>query len=301
MIVITTPTGRIGRLVLDAVLGGPEPVRVIVRDSASLSPDVRARADVVQGRHDDPAVLARAFDGAGTVFWLVPPDLHAASVVGYYTDFTRPACEAISRQGVERVVGVSSLGRGLASGIGLVAGAWAMDDLLEATGVHYRALRMPAFMDNVLGQAELIRTEGRFVGSQSATNKGPACATRDVATAAAELLLDPTWTGSGSVAVLGPEDLSFADMGQIASEVLERPVRYQQISGEDHFAALLRQGMSPAYAHGVVDNQALADQGIYNAEPRTPANTTSTTFRAFCREELRPAVLTSRSKSSAAE
>lgn len=294
MIVVTTPTGRIGRRALDAVLDGPEQVRVIVRDAASLSPDVRERADVVQGRHDDPAVLARAFAGARTVFWLVPPDLHAASVVDYYTDFTRPACDAITRHGVERVVGVSSLGRGLATDIGLVAGAWAMDDLLEATGVHYRALRMPAFMDNILGQAELIRNEGIFVGSQSATNKGPACATRDIATAAAALLLDPTWTDSGSVPVLGPEDLSFDDMGRIAAEVLERPVRYQQISSEDHVAALLEQGMSAAYAHGVVDNQALADEGIYNAEVRTPSNTSSTTFRQFCGEELKPTVLSSR-------
>ena len=32
--------------------------------------------------------------------------------------------------------------------------------------------------------------------------------------------------------MLGPEDLSFNDMAQIMSEVLEQPVRFQQIAGE---------------------------------------------------------------------
>ena len=72
--------------------------------------------------------------------------------------------------------------------------------------------------------------------------------------------------------MLGPEDLSFNDMAQILSEVLDRPVRYQQISREDHKAALMQHGMGESYAQGVVDNQAQADQGIYNASTRVPHN-----------------------------
>ncbi len=125
-------------------------------------------------------MLDRAFAGARSVLWIVFPDLCAASLVGHCTGFTRAACEAVTRQGVGRVVTVSRLGRGIAEDTGVVAGACAVDDLLEATGVAHRDLRVPAFIDDLLGQADLIRTQGKFVGSQSADGRGPACATRDI-------------------------------------------------------------------------------------------------------------------------
>ena len=114
MIAITTPTGQIGRQVLANVLDGPEAIRVIVRDPSRLPERVRERVQVVQGSHDDVGVVTEAFDGADSVFWLVPPNPRTDSVEGYYLDFTRPASEAIRDLGVQRVVGVSTLGRGIA-------------------------------------------------------------------------------------------------------------------------------------------------------------------------------------------
>jgi uncharacterized protein YbjT (DUF2867 family) len=137
-------------------------------------------------------------------------------------DFSRPACEAFTSQGIKRVVGVSALGRGTpwAANAGLVTASLAMDDLIASTGVSYRALMMPSFMDNVLRQVEAIKHQGAFFSPVSADRKLPSCATRDVAAVAARLLLDDSWSGQGGVPVLGPEDLSFNDMAQIMSEVL---------------------------------------------------------------------------------
>lgn len=76
MIVITTPTGQIGRQVLDRLLDAPDgtpPIRVIARDPARLSERARERVDVVRGSHADPAVLKEACAGADRLFWLVPP------------------------------------------------------------------------------------------------------------------------------------------------------------------------------------------------------------------------------------
>jgi hypothetical protein len=42
---------------------------------------------------------------------------------------------------------------------------------------------------------------------------------------------------------------------------------------------------------GVVDNQAQADEGIYNADPRTALTATPTSFRQWCEDTLKPAVL----------
>ncbi|GLV61023.1 NmrA family transcriptional regulator [Dictyobacter sp. S3.2.2.5] len=293
MIVITTPTGLIGHQVLNNLLNSDEPIRVIVRDPSRLSPRERKRVEVVQGSHGDLAVVTKAFTGADSVFWLVPPDPRAESVEAAYVSFSRPACEAFKTQGVQRVVGVSAFGRGSAvSGkAGNVTASLAMDDLIASTGVSYRALALPPFMDNLFRQVESIKNQGMFFDMISGDLKQPTCATRDIATVAARLLLDHTWSGVASCPVLGPEDLSYNDMARIMSEVLGRPVRYQQISDEALKATLTRYGRSEAMVQALVDMMAAYDQGLATAELRTPESTTPTSFRQWCEEVLKPAVV----------
>lgn len=72
MIVITAPTSKIGRQVLDTILDSEEAIRVIARDPSRLSDKVRESVEIIQGSHADRDVVDRAFDGADSVFWLVP-------------------------------------------------------------------------------------------------------------------------------------------------------------------------------------------------------------------------------------
>lgn len=293
MIVITTPTGAIGHQVLDRVLAAGAPVRVIARDPSRLAPGTRERVEVVQGSHGDANVVDAAFRGADAVFWLPPPNLRAASLDDVYSGFAAPARAAIRRHRVTHVVGVSALGRGLpiARNAGLVTASLAMDDLFASTGANYRALAMPSFMDNVLRQVEPIRSQGVFFAPVAGDRRAPTCATRDIAAAAARLLLDRSWSGQGAVAVLGPEDLSFDEMARIISDVLGKPVRYQQITGDVFKSRLLQAGVSEAMAQGMLDMMTAKNAGLDNFEPRTPDSTTPTSFRTWCAEVLKPAVL----------
>jgi uncharacterized protein YbjT (DUF2867 family) len=295
MIVVTTPTGQIGRQVLDRLLDAPDGtagIRVIARDPARLSARVREHVEVVRGSHADPAVLKEACAGADRLFWLVPPILRADSVEGHFRDFTEPLREVIGRQGVERVVGVSTLGRGVAKNAGQISASLAMDEAIAATGVHYRALCPPFLMENLLGQAESIRTAGVFFLAAAEDRVLRTCATGDIAATAARLLLDGSWTGRDDVPLVGPDDLSPEGMARVVSEVLDRPVRVQRTSSTDYKAAVLRFGASEAWAQGLVDMvEALDDQGFYGAvEPSTPESA-PTGFRQWCEDVLRPAVL----------
>jgi uncharacterized protein YbjT (DUF2867 family) len=293
MIVITAPTGRIGEQVLKKVLHANVRVRVIARDPSRLPATVLDRIEVVQGSHGDAGVVNRAFEGADTVFWLCPADPRAESVEAAYLGFTRPACAAFRSRSVKRVVGISALGRGLpiAQNAGYVTASLAMDDMIASTGVSFRALTMPSFMDNILRQIPSLKARGVFFSPLSANRKLPTCATRDIAAVAAGLLLDSSWSGQESVPVLGPEDLSCNDMAQIMSEVLGKPVRCQHTSGEAFKAQLIQNGMSGAMAQGMLDMAIAKDNGLDNAEPRTARSTTPTTFRQWCAEELKPAML----------
>jgi uncharacterized protein YbjT (DUF2867 family) len=53
VIVVTTPTGQIGRPIIDRFLGVGEEIRVTARAPSRLSPQVRDRVSVVQGSHGD--------------------------------------------------------------------------------------------------------------------------------------------------------------------------------------------------------------------------------------------------------
>jgi uncharacterized protein YbjT (DUF2867 family) len=292
MIVITTPSGAIGYQVLEHVLRSAEPIRVIARDPSHILSQTRKRVEIVQGTHSDIDVVNKAFAGADSVFWVVPPDPRAKSVDAAYIDFTRPACDTFKKHGVKRVVGISALGRGTpaAAHAGLVTASLKMDDLIASTGVQYRAVTNPSFMDNLLRQVELIKSQGMFSLPISGDLKQPSACTRDIAATAAKLLLDQTWSGVGSAPVLGPEDLSYNDMAQIMSEVLGKPLRFQQSSAESLKARLMDLGMSEAMAQGHVDMWTAYNQGLDTAEPRTPQSTTPTSFRQWCEEVLKPRV-----------
>lgn len=292
MIVITAPTGKIGRRVLAGVLETGARVRAIVRDAGKLPDGVRDRVEVVEGSHGDAEVVDRAFAGADTVFWLVPPDPRAVSVDEAYVGFTRPAAEALTRHQLKRVVSISALGRGSpwADKAGFVTASLAMDDLIANTGVAFRAVTNPSFMDNIARQTVSIREKGTFSLPLDGDRKMPTCAARDIAEIAARLLLDPRWDGTGYVAALGPEDLSLNDMAALMSEVLDKPIRYEQISFDAYKAGFVERGVSAAMAQGLTDMAWAKNEGLDNAEPRTPENTTPTSFRRWCEEELKPAV-----------
>jgi len=54
---------------------------------------------------------------------------------------------------------------------------------------------------------------------------------------------------------------------------------------------LERRGSSEAMTSGMVEMMIAKDRGLDNAEPRTPESSTPTSFRQWCTEVLKPAVL----------
>jgi uncharacterized protein YbjT (DUF2867 family) len=290
VIVVTTPTGNIGQGVLRDLLAANQAVRVIARDPSRLMPETQGRIEVVQGSIDDPAVLAKALTGADTLFWCVPQSNQQTDVLEYYLGFTRPLARALKDQRVERVVAVSSGGRGRANNAGPISALHAMEELIESAGVEFRALRNGNFMENLLWQVEPIKRQGMFFYPLDGDIAIPTCAARDISASAVKLLLDRTWTGQGGLAVHGPDDLSCNDMARIMTEVLGKPVRFQEVPGPRHKASLMQHGSSEAFAQSLVDMFAEVGGGIYNAEPRTAETTTPTTFKQWCETTLKPAI-----------
>jgi len=291
MIVVTAPTSKIGRQLLDALVAETEPVRAIARDPCKLSPYERERVDIVEGSHRDREVVERAFAGARAVLWLVPAATLEANAHDAYVGFSKAACGAFRTAGVQQVVGISSVGRGWPKDAGNISATLELDDMIAETGVSYRALTCATFMDNVLRQLAAIKTTGVLSGTAAGALPLAMCATRDIASAATSLLLDETWTGRGACSILGPEDLSFNDVAAIMADVLGRPVRYEQTPLAAARTGLMSRGLSAGMTDSVINMMIAQNEGIDRTERRSALSTTPTTFRQFCEEVLRPALL----------
>ncbi|GGL15877.1 NmrA family transcriptional regulator [Sphaerisporangium melleum] len=289
MIVVTTPTGQIGSRLVRRLLDQDEKVRVIVRDAARLDHTVRRRVESIEGSHDDPVVLDKALTGAKALFLLVPPNPQAPSAEEHYLDFARAGAAAVARHGVGHVIGVSSAGHGWPAPAGVLSAAFAMDEELGRSGAAYRALCMPFYMENLLGQLDAIRGHGAFSLTCAGDLPLALIATRDIAGTAARLLTDLSWTGQENLPVFGPDRLTPDGMAEVIGRELGRPVTYRRMS-MDAYASLLRsRGAGDQTVKDLTEAFTAQDHGIYDADWAT-AEPTPTDFRTWCREVLKPAV-----------
>ncbi|MEV5750159.1 NAD(P)H-binding protein [Actinoallomurus sp. NPDC052308] len=288
MFVITTPTGQIGSRLVRQLLDQDKEVRVIVRDASRLDDTVRERVETIDGSHDDPAVLDKALPGAEALFWLVPPNPQAPSAEEHYLSFARAGAAAIARHDVGHVVGVSSAGHGWPTPAGVLSAAFAMDAELGRSGAAYRALSMPFYMENLLRQLDAICGQGAFYLTCAGDLPLATIATRDIAGTAADLLTDLSWTGQENLPVFGPDRLTPDGMAEVISQELGRPVTYRRMSMDDYASLLRSGGAGDQTVKDLTEAFAAQDQGIYDADWAT-AEPTSTDFRTWCREVLKPA------------
>ncbi|WP_263730650.1 NAD(P)H-binding protein [Cellulomonas sp. SG140] len=287
MIVVTAPTGQIGSALVRRLLEQDEPVRVVVRDPGRLAPDVRDQVEVVTGSHAEPAVLDQALPGADALLWLVPPDRSAPDVREHYLRYATVAADAVRRHGTGRVVGISSAGHGWTEPAGVLSAAFAMDEELAGSGAAYRALSMPFYMENLLGQLDSISGAGVFSLAAPADRPFATVATADVAEAAADLLTDRGWQGQGDVPLFGPDRLTPDQMAEVMSGELGRPVAYRSLTLEELAAGMRTAGARDRAVRDTTDVFAAHAGGIYDAD-WAAARLGSTDFAAWCRTVLRP-------------
>lgn len=144
------------------------------------------------------------------------------------------------RHAIPHVVAATTLGRDTPwqERAGNATGSIHMVDLLRRTGAAVRGLALPSFMDNALRQTDAIR-QGKMFGPIAPNKKLPHTAARDTGAVTAELLIDRRWSGQEDVPVLGPEELSYADLATIVSEVISGEVRYEHQTYEAYKEAAM--------------------------------------------------------------
>jgi len=291
MYAITGATGNTGSIVVNHLLMRGEKVRAIGRDVPRLHPLVKLGAEPFAADLTDPRRLAAAFSGAQAVYAMMPPHLASEDYLAFQDRVSETLASAIEQAGVEFVVTLSSLGADKAEGTGPVLGLHHLEERInQIPGIHVLHLRPGYFMENMLPQASIIPITGAVSGPLRPDLKLPMIATRDIGAAAARALSRLDFTGHQARELLGERDLTMAEAAAIIGKAIGKPsLDYVQTNDEQLRPALIQMGMSGNMADLILEMAAALNSGHMRAlEPRSPANTTPTSYETFVEEEFLP-------------
>lgn len=216
MILVTGATGTVGREVV-RMLPSDRPVRVMAREPGRVV-GAAGTAEIVRGDYGEPESVAAALAGVDAVFLLTNPGGRDDG------EFLRAARAA----GVRHVVKISAAAVGDRRADDLIT-RWqrANEDLLRRSGMEWTLLRPRSFMSNTLSWASSIRSDG-VVRALYGTSLNSCVDPRDVAEVAVRALTGPGHTGR-TYTLTGPEALSAAGQTARLSELLGRPLRFEEL------------------------------------------------------------------------
>ena len=146
-------------------------------------------------------------------------------------------------------------------------------------------------MENNLAAIGMIQGMGIFGHALLPDLKLPMIATRDVGDYAARHLLDLDFSGKQTRELLGERDLSMAEATTIIARGIGKPdLRYEQFPYDQVQQGLEEMGMPPKKATVYIEMFKAINAGVLAPqEPRSPQNSTPTSFEQFVQDLFAPA------------
>jgi uncharacterized protein YbjT (DUF2867 family) len=292
MYVVLGASGNTGHVVATKLLADGQKVHVVGRNAAHLQALAAKGAETFSADVTDAGALAKAFHEADSAYVMIPPNPSSTDPLGYSNRVSDAIVAAVRNAGTQNVVALSSIGADKASGTGPVVGLHNLEQKLnQIQGANVLHLRAGYFMENTLPQVNAIRQMGSVAGPLRPDLKNPIIATRDIGAAAADALLHSSVRGKETRELLGQRDLTYAEVATIIGKAIGQPdLKYIQVPDDQFRAVLVQMGMSEQFARLLLEMTAALNSGHMRAlEPRTPQNTTPTSYEAFVVESFVPA------------
>ena len=284
MYVVTGANGNIGRRISEALLAEEKQIRVISRDAKRLQPLATLGAEIWAGSLQDEELLTAAFKGATAVYVMIPSSPKAENFREYQNRIGEVIFAALKSAEVKYIVNLSSLGGHRPDKTGPILGLYDQEQRLNwLQDVNLVHLRPTFFMENLLDNIPLIKTEGINGTPLKADLSIPVIATKDIAKVASQYLLELTFEGTLVRELLGERDISMNEMTEILGRAIDRDdLQYVQFPYEDVEKTMIEAGFSSDFSRSLIELYTSINEGIIIAETqRTEKNTTETSFEEF--------------------
>jgi len=292
MYVILGATGHTGSVIATSLLLKGEKVRAVGRDASRLERFVRKGAEAFTANVSDAAALTKAFTGARAAYLLLPPNMTSQD---YRADQERESdaiAQAVKESGLRYAVHLSSFGAHIPEGTGPIAGLYSAEQKLNAiSNLNVLHLRAGYFMENNLAAIGMIHDMGIFGHAVLPDLKLPMIATRDIGDYAAQRILKLDFSGKQTRELVGERDLSMNEATAIIARGIGKPdLRYVQFPYDQVQQVLMQMGIPPKTAGQFIEMYKAINEGVVAAqEPRSPENTTPTSFEKFVQDVFVPA------------
>ena len=284
MYAITGATGNIGKAIAFDLLSKGKKVRAIGRNAERLKELADKGAEIVIGDIYDSTFVQKAFAGCKAVFCLIPPNMQS-------TDFKRDQYKvadnyvnAVKVNKIKYVLLLSSIGAHLRNGAGIVDGLGYLEErFTELKDVNVLNLRCGYFMENLIGQLEMIKQTGVVGSSIKANLQIPMVATKDIAEYATKRLFDLNFKGNTIEYILGPRDVTYTEATAIIAKAICKPdLKYVEFTHEDAKNGMIHAGfVSRNVAELIVTMAEAINSGKAFAFTRTRENSSPTTVEEF--------------------
>ena len=146
-------------------------------------------------------------------------------------------------------------------------------------------------MENHLAAIGMIHGMGMVGSALLPDLKLPMIATRDIGDYAAQRLLDLDFSGKQTRELLGERDLSMTEATAVIARGIGKPdLRYEQFPYDQVQQVLTQMGIPPKTAAVYIEMYKAINAGVVAPqEPRSPENSTPTSFEEFVQDVFAPA------------
>jgi uncharacterized protein YbjT (DUF2867 family) len=229
---ITGATGNVGSLVVERLIARGDRPRIFVRDADNARARFGDRVDIFAGDLAVAKTLTPALAGTDAVLLVNSgPELAALDDL---------AAKTAKAAGTKRLVKLSSYDtrENVGTGVWHAAGEAA----IRATGIPFVFVQPSGFMVNALWWADSIKSEG-IVRSATGDGKIPFIHSDDMADVVVQALTAPQHLGQ-SLAITGPEPLSYASMTAKIGIAIGRTLRFEPVSEDEERRKMVSHGDS---------------------------------------------------------
>lgn len=254
MIVVTGATGKLGRLVIEALMRRSDPSQIIaaVRNPERMA-DLTTRG--IKVRHadfDKPGTLIAAFMGAKRALLISSNDL------SHRTTQHLAAIEAAKRAGVQSL-SYTSLLHADTSKMRLAAAHKATEQALIASGMAYTILRNSWYLENYTEHLAPMIAEGTIHGC-AALGRVCAASRNDLAEAAAVVLTKPGHDKK-IYELAGDQSFSMSELAAAVATHSGKAITYDDMSESDYNDHLVLSDVPQAMADVLSDADAAIARG----------------------------------------
>lgn len=257
-IVVVGASGYIGKATIAhlAKRTDPKNVTVVTRnpDSAAGEEFKKHGVHVVAGDLGTPASLAGPFTGATSVYVIVPGSenrtelaingINAAKAarVGHLTLQSIPTAEVVST-----LFGTQS---------------YPIEKAAKESGLPWTIVRLPIFVDNIWGQAETVKSIGKFFGAASGDAPHSEVTTDNAGEAAATILVAPA-AHTGHIYTISSPHFTYNDLAAALSASTGKTVEYVQLPYDAVKASFIEKGWPAWQVGGLLELFRAVDAGAY--------------------------------------